>query len=264
MNAVPSSSPVQDFYESKYLGGEEIRRTSKLYTLDCVPSSGAALEVLDIGCGTGHNSMLIAAKGHRVTGVDISENAIERYRANGFTGRTMDIERGLAFADESFDLAFCSEVIEHLVRPERFAMEIHRVLRPGGQLVLSTPNSAFWLYRVLGLLGWVVSDIQHPMHLRFFTRASARRLLETAGFRTRAALGRNMYMILPDPLLRPLRRLYRAIGLEEEIRFTTKKSFWHLSSRSNFCNSLFADTLIFSMEKPAVSRGVDARHRPPD
>lgn len=251
VDAVTSpSGSVRDFYEAKYRDGEEIRRTSKLYTLDCVPATGAPLEVLDVGCGTGHNSQVMAAKGHRLTGVDISEHAIERYRANGFDGRAMDIESGLEFPDASFDLVFCSEVIEHLVRPERLAAEVYRVLRPGGRLVLSTPNSAFWLYRVLALFGWVVSDVQHPMHLRFFTRASLRRLLEGAGFRTRAALGRNMYLILPDPKLKSLQRAFRALGLQEETRFVTRKSFWHLSSRSKHANSLFADTLICVMEKP--------------
>lgn len=243
------ASPVQDFYEAKYRASEEIQRTSKSYTLDCIPAAGKVLEIIDIGCGTGHNSRVMAAKGHRVHGIDISEHAIARYRENGFDGRTMDIERGLDFEDESFDLAFCSEVIEHLVRPERFAAEVRRVLRPGGRLVLSTPNSAFWLYRVLALFGWVVSDVQHPMHLRFFTRASLLRLLQGAGFRVDTAIGRNMYLIVPDPRIEALRVLYRVVGLREETRFTTKKSFWHVSSRSSFWNALFADTLIVAVVK---------------
>jgi 2-polyprenyl-3-methyl-5-hydroxy-6-metoxy-1,4-benzoquinol methylase len=249
-DAAAPLSPVRDFYEAKYSAGEEIQRTSKQYTLDCIPADGTVLEIIDIGCGTGHNSRAMVAKGHRVRGIDISEHAIARYRENGFDGRTMDIERGLEFADASFDLAFCSEVIEHLVRPERFAAEVYRVLRPGGRLVLSTPNSAFWLYRILALFGWVVSDVQHPMHLRFFTRASLRRLLETAGFRTRATLGRNMYLILPDPRWKSLRGAFRALGLQEETRFVTRKSFWHVSSRSIYANGIFADTLICVMEKP--------------
>lgn len=242
------TNPVQDFYEQKYRDGEEIRRTSKRYALECVPTG--AFETLDVGCGTGSNSRELAARGHRVTGVDISERAIERYRAEGFEGRAMDIESGLAFADESFDLAFCSEVIEHVVRPDRLAGELYRVLRPGGRLVLSTPNSAFWLYRLAGVLGIVVSELQHPMHLRFFSRRSLKRLLEGAGFRTDSALGRNMYAILPDPRLESLRFLYRALGLTQETRFGTGRSFWHLSHRSRRGNSVFADTLILVMHKP--------------
>lgn len=253
-DAAPSS--VRDFYERKYLEGDEIRRTSKLYALECVPSAEPPLQILDIGCGTGNNSSVMAAKGHRVTGVDISDHAIERYRRNGFEGQTMDIEKGLGFPGESFDLAFCSEVIEHLVRPERFAAETYRVLRPGGQLVLSTPNSAFWLYRLAAVLGLAVSDLQHPMHLRFFTRRNLKRLLEQAGFEEVSCFGRNMYLILPDPRLKLLRALYRAVGLREETRFSTKKSFWHLSSRSQFWNSLFADTLIVVMKKPSILPGL--------
>src|SRR5579871_5322066 len=152
---------VREFYDASYSRDAEIWRTSKRYTIDCVPEGGG-LQVLDVGCGSGANSAALAAKGHAVTGVDISVIAIEQYRARGFDGVVVDLERdSLGFPDSTFDLAFCSEVIEHMTMPERLVSEMERVLKPGGALVLSTPNSAFWVYRLLGLLGWTVGELQH-------------------------------------------------------------------------------------------------------
>jgi 2-polyprenyl-3-methyl-5-hydroxy-6-metoxy-1,4-benzoquinol methylase len=241
------STGVQAFYDRKYAEGTELPRSSKRFTLDCVPAEGP-LEVLDVGCGAGINSQAIRAKGHRVTGVDISAAAVEKYRALGFPGRVMDLEEGLAFADGAFDLVFCSEVIEHLRFPETLVHEVFRVLRPGGRLVLSTPNSAFWLYRLFAILGYTVSELQHPKHFQFFSRRSLRRLLRAEGFSERAALGRNMYLIVPDPpaWARPV---VAALGFEQERRFRTGTSFWHFSAKSRFCNGFFADTLIVVADK---------------
>ncbi len=242
-------SALREFYDAQYQEGSELPRTSKLFTLACVPDRGR-LSVLDVGCGTGENSKAILTRGHAVYGIDISATAIAAYRQRGFDGRVMDVENGLDFADDTFDLVFCSEVIEHLTAPEVLARESLRVLKPGGHLVLSTPNSAFWLYRLLGLLGWTVAELQHPRHLQFFSRQSLRRLLLNAGFSPVEEFGRNMYVLLP-PVGRPLSMLVSRVGFRREERFRAKSYFWHLSSRSSFWNSVLADTLICVMRKPA-------------
>jgi 2-polyprenyl-3-methyl-5-hydroxy-6-metoxy-1,4-benzoquinol methylase len=239
---------IKAFYERTYTQGTEIARSSKDYTLDCVPDGGG-LEVLDIGCGSGSNSLALACKGHRVHGIDVSEAAIERYRAHGFDGRVGDIENGLDYPDSRFDVVFCSEVIEHMTSPELLVGEIRRILRPGGLLVLSTPNSAFWLYRLLGVLGYTVAELQHPKHFQFFSRRSLLRLLESTGLRPKRILGRNMYCILPA-LPEWLEALPVALGFKREVRFRTGRYFWHLSHRSGRWNSILADCLIVVMEKP--------------
>jgi 2-polyprenyl-3-methyl-5-hydroxy-6-metoxy-1,4-benzoquinol methylase len=239
---------IKAFYDQKYTEGQEIPRTSKQFTVDCVPAD-RILDILDVGCGSGTNSLALAKKGHRLHGVDISEAAIEQYCRHGFDGRTADIETGLNYPDNSFDLVFCSEVIEHMTSPEILASEMNRVLKPGGQLVLSTPNSAFWLYRLLGLVGYTVSELQHPKHFQFFSRRSLLKLLESKNLRAKWTCGRNMYLVLPD-LPVPLSRFLPFLGFKRETRFRTGGQFWHLSNRSNVLNGLFADTLIVIMEKP--------------
>jgi SAM-dependent methyltransferase len=245
------SEILRSFYDRKYTEGAEIHRTSKQYAISCVPS-GKVLDILDVGCGSGENSLALAAKGHRLHGIDISPAAIERYRHHGFDGRAENLETGIDFPDAHFDLVFCSEVIEHMTSPERLAAEMCRVLKPAGLLVLSTPNSAFWLYRLFGLFGYTVSELQHPKHFQFFSRRSLILLLKSAGFVPLRAFGRNIYVLLPD-VPRPLRPLLRILGFKREERFRTRSHFWHLSSQSSRGNRLFADTIIVMMTKPEQS-----------
>jgi SAM-dependent methyltransferase len=238
---------IPEFYDKQYSEGPEIWRTSKQYTIDCVPDGGK-LDILDVGCGTGANSAVLAAKGHLVRGVDVSEAAIARYRARGFNGGLADLESGIDYPDASFDVIFCSEVIEHIVSPEILVSEMSRLLRPGGQIVLSTPNSAFWLYRLLALFGYTVAELQHPKHFQFFSRRSLMKLFARHPLRVGRLLGRNMYFILPD-LPKPFAALLVGLGFKKETRFRTGRSFWHLSAKSHRFNELFADTLIVVMEK---------------
>jgi 2-polyprenyl-3-methyl-5-hydroxy-6-metoxy-1,4-benzoquinol methylase len=242
---------IQAFYDRKYTQGTEIPRTSKIYTIDCVPDD-RQLDILDVGCGSGSNSLALAAKGHKVRGVDISEEGIARYRSHGFEGHVTDLESGIDYPDATFDLAFCSEVIEHMTSPEILAAEMFRVLKPGGRLVLSTPNSAFWLYRALGMIGFTVSELQHPKHFQFFSRRSLLKLLHKAGFAPLQLTGRNMYLILPA-LPAPFDSVLSHLGLTREVRFRTGGHFWHLSHKASFYNALFADCLIVVMEKPRAA-----------
>ncbi len=244
---MPKQHRIQ-FNEDKYKAGEEIHRTSKLYTISCIPDKGN-LKVLDVGCGTGLNSSLIAKQGHQMYGVDISSNAIAKYNNRGMTGLVCDLERFLPFRAHTFDLVFFSEVVEHLVSPQDVLKEIHRILKPGGKLVLSTPNSAFWVYRILGLLGYTLTEIQHKMHLRFFSKRSLIQLVQQSGFQVNHIIGRNMYMVLPILKPRCLNQVLLSLGFKEEVRFRTSKKFLQLSRRSKRMNSFFSDTFIVNAGK---------------
>lgn len=237
------------YYEEKYRSGEEIAKESKRLALAYVPREGA-LDILDLGCGTGMNSQYMSELGHNVQGIDVAAEAIRKYNERGFQGQVMDVEKGLSFEDESFDLVFSTEVIEHLVQHDVMLQEAYRVLRPGGRLVLSTPNSAFWVYRLASLVGKPVSELQHPMHLRFFSQSSLRKVMEETGFEIERSCGHNMYLLLPDPP-GPLHSVFRTFGMQREFRYTNRTHFWHLSHLSSFSNPLFAATLIFVAQKPA-------------
>jgi len=101
-------------------------------------------DVLDVACGEGYGSVLLARHARRVTGADIAPAAVEharvRYAAiDNLEFRVADCA-ALPFADASFDAVVSFETIEHIAAQEAFLDEVRRVLRPGGLFVLSCPN----------------------------------------------------------------------------------------------------------------------------
>jgi SAM-dependent methyltransferase len=103
----------------------------------------AGKRVLDAGCGLGYGiEILSSAEAAEVIGLDLNSEAVEeaRRRINGAgTIQQGDIQ-GLDFGDDSFDLVVCFETIEHVEKAPAALAEFHRVLRPDGVLLLSSPN----------------------------------------------------------------------------------------------------------------------------
>jgi SAM-dependent methyltransferase len=107
-------------------------------------------EALDAGCGVGYGSAILVAVGgaRRCVGVDIAEEAIATAREVHASDDRLEFEVGdvtaLPHPDDSFDLVTCFETVEHVSEPdqERLVSEFARVLRPGGLLLISSPNRA--------------------------------------------------------------------------------------------------------------------------
>ncbi|MEV0633926.1 class I SAM-dependent methyltransferase [Streptomyces sp. NPDC050619] len=184
-------------------------------------AAGRAQTILDIGCGDGTAAATAAPllTGHRVIGVDWSQDALKRARAHlTYPIRGELTGAGLPFAAGSADAVLFSEVIEHLVDPDAALDEIRRVLRPGGHLMLSTPNLAAWYNRALLLAGVqpVFSEVSlraiHGRpgrevvgHLRLYTARALREFVAAAGFEVVRLAGAPFHGV-PRPL-RPLDRL---------------------------------------------------------
>lgn len=146
--------------------------------------------VLDIGCGNARDIARIAERGGEVAGVDISAGMVaaakQELECMGMGGITLQVgdATSLDFPDASFDKVLCSEVIEHIPDAPQALREMRRVLRPGGSLVLSTPNKAswygferYWIWERLLRRKW-----PHPCdEWRNMTEVIA--LLEQGGFR---------------------------------------------------------------------------------
>jgi SAM-dependent methyltransferase len=181
--------------------------------------------VLDAGCGDGAKyGTWLASLAGEYHGVDISENAVVAARARGLDAtRAGDISH-LPLSDASFDVCVCLEVLEHLVFPLDCARELWRVLKPGGVLIATVPNTTHWRRRIdFALLGrW------HPLgnldgarrpwddaHLRFFTRKTFARMLTEAGFQPQVhGVGGSLFGDLPW-----VARRFGSETMSERVRF---------------------------------------------
>jgi SAM-dependent methyltransferase len=89
----------------------------------------------------------------RLCGIDVAESAAAHVRDLGFEATACDASAGIPYGDATFDVVVCGEVLEHVVDTDNLLAEIHRVLAPGGRLILTTPNLAYAVNRLLLLLG---------------------------------------------------------------------------------------------------------------
>ena len=136
---------------------------------------GPGRRVLDLGCRYGALTEYYT-EGNDVTGVDIDREALEHAEARlGIQALWADLDDPLAFMDETFDVVVIGELLEHIREPKRLVDQTHRVLRPSGTLVGSTPNGFRLKNRLRFLAGRHPED--NPTHLHLFAPADIRSLL---------------------------------------------------------------------------------------
>jgi ubiquinone/menaquinone biosynthesis C-methylase UbiE len=107
--------------------------------------------VLDAGCGSGNLTRLLVEAGYQVEAIDSSKGMLERASSKccGASCRLADLNGSLPFADQTFDAVTCSNVLYSLPDPERALVELERVLKPGGRLILTTPMPHFSMGKIL-------------------------------------------------------------------------------------------------------------------
>ncbi|MCK5574112.1 MAG: class I SAM-dependent methyltransferase, partial [Bacteroidetes bacterium] len=139
----------------------------------------APVSFLDVGCGPGGLLYEARAHGWKATGLEISRWAAERGKAQGLNiieGTLHDAK----LPDTTFDMISMFDVLEHLPHPREYVAEIHRILKPGGTLVIETPNIKGFFVRHLYRAS---SDMVKPRaHICLYAPETAQRLLEGSGF----------------------------------------------------------------------------------
>ena len=135
---------------------------------------------IDLGSGAGEFSQIIKPLVKKLTCVDFSAKYVNQLKKVGLRAIKADLNQPLPFRSGYFDLAISLEVIEHLAKAEDFLLEAYRILKPDGILIISTPNIAWWGYRLFSLLG--NPPKKEGYHLRFFTDHTLRYYLNQAGF----------------------------------------------------------------------------------
>lgn len=140
--------------------------------------------VIDVGCGDGALIHFCARQGAEVIFIDRNAGALARTRAKieasparAFRAIESDCDP-IPLDDDSGDLVICTEVLEHVPDPRAFLRELIRVTRPGGQLLVTVPDS-----RSEQLVAATAPPqyFQEPNHIRVFEAGEFRRLVEEAG-----------------------------------------------------------------------------------
>jgi SAM-dependent methyltransferase len=172
------------------------------YILDHAPSGGAAPRVLDVGAQFGALAVYAVTLGCHAAAVDYGPSAKTFQKVavdHGVDYKQCDIgAESLPFSDNQFDFVTYTDVMEHhSFSPKRILREIHRVLAPGGQIILVTPNHASLYNRLKLLLGGSVNDDFdyffdqsaeeriYGGHHREYTRAELKAALRRTEFRVR-------------------------------------------------------------------------------
>ena len=142
--------------------------------------------ILDLGCGAGEFSAALAAARARPIAVDVAAEALRRARerAPGLDARLWAAGEPLPLADTSVDAVWAGEVIEHVADVAPWLSEVRRVLRPGGTLLLTTPDHGPGTLLALALSPRRFAAHFEPRsdHLRFFSRRTLGALLDDLGF----------------------------------------------------------------------------------
>jgi SAM-dependent methyltransferase len=173
--------------------------------------------VIDAGCGEGYGSDRIAAAARLVVGIDYDPTTIahvaSRYpKVRAVRGNLV----ALPFADGSADVLASLQVIEHLWDQPKFLAECHRVLRPAGTMLLTTPNRLTFSPGNVAL---------NPFHVRELAPDELVELVEAAGFQVSRLLGLRHG--------RRLRRLDRRYGSFIDAQLAGPAATWHPSLRQD-------------------------------
>lgn len=134
--------------------------------------------LLDIGCGSGEWLLLMKARGWRVEGLDLDGAAVANANSQGLSVHCGTVH-DRSYPEAHFDAVTLNQVIEHVPDPVAVLSECRRILKPGGHLILYTPNSRSLGHRVFGR-HW--RGLEPPRHLHLFGPRSMQHAFSTAGF----------------------------------------------------------------------------------
>jgi methionine biosynthesis protein MetW len=226
-----SSTSEMGYLYRVYRATEELNKQVILKNLNGVHAEN----LLDCGCGDGAFTLRLAnaVTAKVVAGVEVDGPRAEVARSNGIIVVNEDLNSGLPYDDNTFDVVHANQVIEHVVDTDRLLKEMRRVVRPRGRVVVSTNNMAAW-HNVLSLvLGFqpppqhVSGEIivgnpldprngeSHPTpgdsHLRLFSFRGFKDICEYHGFEILRLLTVGYYP-LPPRLARVMTSIDRRHG----------------------------------------------------
>lgn len=152
-------------------------------------------KILSIGSGKGLDIWFLA-RNNTVIGLDYSTGGLNEASNHGILGVLSDLnfQPTLPFKNEEFDIVICKDILEHILDPLELLLEVKRVLKKEGYVVISLPNHFYLFSRLRMLFGkgliWksllfnheTIFDEWNYMHIRFFTFGGVKRLIRLTGF----------------------------------------------------------------------------------
>lgn len=189
---------TQKRYGDEHMEATDFSRERVQCVLDWMPRDGKLLEV-----GVWDGTIVKNYRGHfngQIYGTDLTLDIMREALPLLFEAKPCNLDSdALPWSDDFFDAVVCNEVIEHIFDTDRLVKELYRVLKPGGMLILSTPNLASLPNRICLMLGWqpystevssLRSNYGNPLrkslnpagHIRVFTFRALLEMVQTHGF----------------------------------------------------------------------------------
>jgi 2-polyprenyl-3-methyl-5-hydroxy-6-metoxy-1,4-benzoquinol methylase len=270
MNPQYPLESLRDLYEQK-----ETSRHIALYERIMTPAIGKELDrvlgqlaahgsaggrLLDFGCSAGYFVERAAAAGWEAHGLDLSLWVAEAGATRGVSNIHVGYLAEQNFDDDSFDVLYSSQVLEHLPQPKKELQELHRVLKPGGLFYANVPN-----YRCLSIvLGRDDFELNTPpQHVNYFTPATLRRLFEESGFevlRTNTYGGLKWENLLGRPIVSDVANAYRA----EKLDSAQASALAYQAANPSAAKRLampFVNVVLYKLAKVGMGLEIIARKR---
>ena len=209
----PASEEIKQMYSKEYFEGDfrcghagsyfdegSLEHLVDTGLLNRIKQFKPAGKFLEIGCAGGAFLDAARKEGYDVKGVEFSEDASsiakEKFHLDVFTG---DVT-GAKFPDNTFDVVFMGDVLEHLPDPVAAVTEIHRIMAPNGLLVFLVPSQTNTIFSRLGFLAYSIMGKQAtvnlpPYHLFEYRSNSIEALLRHCGF---LSVRKDESLIPPD------------------------------------------------------------------
>lgn len=236
---IPLDEELEKYYSNEYELTEFFSPiTAKRYEeiLDRFEPLRKSNRLLDVGSGSAFFAEIALKRGWEVYGTELTDATIslaEKKGLNMSKGRLEDVQ----FEANSFDLVVCIEVIEHVSFPQSFTSEIHRVLRSGGAVYISTPNFDSLLRRKLK---GQYDVINYPNHLSYFTAKTLNSLFTSNGFKKESLVTNGISRTRIKTSTGKSNQAFVSETSDDEILRHRIEKRWYLRGMKNMANGLLS------------------------
>lgn len=185
IDPMPDTATLSRFYQAYYAsrkyaskGKKKIARAQKRIRGLKLQAKGG--DFLDIGCNLGYAAEAARREGFQATGIEIDGDAVTTasisFPQNEYKQSTIE---AFAKTGRRFDLAYCSEVMEHVPDAHAFMAAMAKLVKPGGHVFITTPDAGHFR-RPKELIRW--NEVKPPEHVCWYTKQNLRMLFEKHGF----------------------------------------------------------------------------------